>query len=53
MPQKSFTILENKVTLYNRGGDSFWHARIKLKTVEWWRFSTKQPDFEEAKEVAL
>ena len=53
MPQKSVTILENKVTLYNRGGGSIWHARIKLKTGEWWRFSTKQTDFEEAKEVAL
>ena len=53
MSQKSFTILENKVTLYNRGGGSIWHARIKLKTGEWWRFSTKQTDFEEAKEVAL
>jgi len=53
MPQKSFTILENKVTLYNRGGGTVWHARIKLKTGEWWRFSTKQTDFEEAKEVAL
>ena len=52
MTQKSFTILENKVTLYNRGGGSVWHARIKLKTGEWWRFSTKQTDFEEAKEVA-
>jgi len=53
MPQKSFTNLENKVTLYNRDGGSIWHARIKLKTGEWWRFSTKQTDFEEAKEVAL
>jgi len=53
MQQKSFTILENKVTLYNRGGGSVWHARIKLKTGEWWRFSTKQTDFEEAKEIAL
>ncbi len=44
MPQKSFTILENKVTLYNRGGGSIWHARIKLKTGEWWRFSTKHAE---------
>jgi hypothetical protein len=53
MPQKSFTILENKVTLYNRSGGSVWHARIKLKTGEWWRFSTKQTDFEEAKETVF
>jgi len=53
MTQKSFTILENKVTLYNRGGGLVWHARIKLKAGEWWRFSTKQTDFEEAKETVF
>jgi hypothetical protein len=53
MSQKSFTILENKVTLYYRDGGSIWHARIKLKTSEWWRFSTKQRDFEEAKETVF
>ena len=36
MSQKSFTTLENKVTLYNHGGGLVWHAWIKLKTGEWW-----------------
>ena len=45
-------IIPNKLTMYQRVEGGVWHYRIKLKTGEWYRLSSRETDFDEAKEIA-
>ena len=45
-------IIPNKLTMYQRVEGGVWHYRIKLKTGEWYRLSSRETDFEAAKEIA-
>ena len=45
-------IIPNKPTMYQRVEGGVWHYRIKLKTGEWYRISSRETDFDEAKEIA-
>ena len=38
--------------MYKRVEGGVWHYRIKLKTGEWYRLSSRETDFDEAKEIA-
>ena len=38
--------------MYQRVEGGVWHYRIKLKTGEWYRLSSRETDFDEAKEIA-
>ena len=38
--------------MYQRVKRGVWHYRIKLKTGEWYRLSSRETDFDEAKEIA-
>jgi len=38
--------------MYQRVEGGVWHYRIKLKTAEWYRLSSRETDFEAAKEIA-
>jgi hypothetical protein len=49
---KSTQNLLNKLTMYQRVEGGVWHYRIKLKTGEWYRLSSRETDFDEAKEIA-
>jgi len=44
-------IIPNKLTMYQRVEGGVWHYRIKLKTGEWYRLSSRETDFEAAKEI--
>jgi hypothetical protein len=46
-------IIPNKLTMYQRVEGGVWHYRIKLKTGEWYRLSSRETDFEAAKEYAI
>ena len=37
--------------MYQRVEGGVWHYRIKLKTGEWYRLSSRETDFEAAKEI--
>jgi hypothetical protein len=39
--------------MYQRVEGGVWHYRIKLKTGEWYRLSSRETDFEAAKEYAV
>ena len=45
-------IIPSKLTMYQRVEGGVWHYRIKLKTGEWYRLSSRETDFDEAKEIA-
>ena len=45
-------IIPNKLTMYQRVEGGVWHYRIKLKTGEWYRLSSRETDFDAAKEIA-
>ena len=45
-------IIPNKLTMYQRVEGGVWHYRIKLKTGEWYRLSSREADFEAAKDIA-
>ena len=45
-------IIPNKLTMYQRVEGGVWHYRIQLKTGEWYRLSSRETDFEAAKEIA-
>ena len=38
--------------MYQRVEGGVWHYRIKLKTGEWYRLSSRETDFEAAKDIA-
>ena len=46
-------IIPNKLTMYQRVEGGVWHYRIKLKTGEWYRLSSRETDFDAAKEYAV
>ena len=48
----STTIIPNKLTMYQRVEGGVWHYRIKLKTGDWYRLSSRVTDFEAAKDIA-
>ena len=45
-------IISNKLTMYQRVEDGFWHYRIKLKTGKWYQLSSRETDLEAAREIA-
>ena len=45
-------IIPNKLTMYQRVEGGVWHYRIRLKTGEWYRLSSRETDFDAAKEIA-
>jgi len=53
MTAKSLNLLPNKVTIYQRDRSARWQARIKLKSGEWYRFTTGTRDEADAREAAL
>ena len=52
MLPKSVNLLPNKVTIYLRDRSAKWQARVRLKTGEWYRFTTGTRD-EAEDEISL